>query len=442
MAPVAVAVAVTAPDHGDLDLDFTNLLGAADASQKDAWQAPVATATLPPTAPPDAPPQALTAAPMGAAILPPAPVIAASPAPIEPLDPVVEAGLQDAAVQFAEGDSAAAEAVLLGMLQADEVSATSADVLASALFDLYRATGQQDGFDVVAMDYAERFGRSPGEWFSLPELIGAGVPAQPSVSAPLMVLQQDAVWECPTVLGEAAVAVLTQRFACTSVPWYVDWSPLNEIESSAAGALSKLLSYWCANPVDLHLSGVEQLLRALENRTPEGDNRADPVWWRCRLDALCVLQRHDDFEGLALDYCVVYEVSPPSWKAPVCHFHQDLAPSGFGSLVDGPESVMGSEFSDDPAQYSRCELVGELVGDAPQALQHLQDASASAHHVVVSCALLIRSDFKVTDSILNWALICQSKNCHIQFVHVPRLVAVFFQMLGIDRYADILVRSN
>jgi len=315
-------------------------------------------------------------------------------------------------------------------------------MLASALFDLYRATGQQDGFDVVAMDYAERFGRSPGEWFSLPELIGEGVPAAPSATAPLMVLQQDAKWECPAVLNADALAALTRQFPGTSVPWYVDWSTLTAINSAAAEALAKLMAYWCNHAVDLHLSGVDTLLGVLAARTPEGDNSTSPVWWQIRLDALCVLQRHDDFEGLALDYCVVYEVSPPSWKAPACHFHQDIAPSGFGGLMDGPESEMGSDLGDDPAHYARCDLVGELTDDAGDVMQQLEAASASAHHVVVSCALLIRTDFKATDSILNWALICHSKGCHVQFVNVPRLVAVFFQMLGMDRYADILVRAN
>ena len=41
-----------------------------------------------------------------------------------------------------------------------------------ALFDLYRATGQAERFDALAIDFAARFGRSAPLWVSLPEQLG------------------------------------------------------------------------------------------------------------------------------------------------------------------------------------------------------------------------------------------------------------------------------
>ena len=441
-----------------MDLDFTGLLSAqggtevdtykaSDANVKDTVamplrgiEAPVHRADLAPlefTLSDSAPLRATKAAPVRVA---PAPAV---PVATVPLPEHVEAALQDAAMQFAGGDNATAETLLLSLLQDPSLTTASADVVASALFDLYRASGQQDGFDVVAMDYAERFGRSPGEWFSLPELLQSHAEAvhvvAPTVAA---TAASGKVWECPAVLSAAAVAALRLHFPGPKSAWHVDWFALSQIESEAAPALADVLNHWCTQPLELHWSGVESLLRALELQTPADDKTADPLWWRMRLDTLCILQRHDDFESLALDYCVVYEVSPPAWKAAACTFVQDHSPSDFGTLSEGPPSIFADDLPAVVGPYATCDLLGALVGEPVEALAKLSAAADRADNVVVSCALLVRMDFSAAGALLNWAIDREASGCQIQFVKVPRLIAVFFQMLGIERHAKILVRAN
>lgn len=367
----------------------------------------------------------------------------AAPAPPQPLPENIESALQDAAIHFAEGDSGSAETILLGLLQDSDVSEAAADVLASALFDLYRATGQQDGFDVVAMDYAERFGRSPGEWFSLPELLEghseAAIIVPPQRAA---VAAQDKVWESPGVLTCAAITDLRAHFTGPQAEWHVDWIALTDIEVDAAPMLAELFVYWSSHALELHWSGVESLINTLEARAPGDDASVDPLWWQLRLDALCILQQHDDFESLALEFCVLFEVSPPSWKASLCTFVRDQSASVFATLVDGPSSVPVDDSPSLTAPFATCEMVGEVVGEAPEAMGRLRSSAESADHVVVSCALVVRMDFTAAGGVLNWVIELQSRGCYVQFIHVPRLVAVFFQLLGIDRYAQISVRAN
>jgi hypothetical protein len=52
---------------------------------------------------------------------------------------------------------------------------------------------------------------------------------------------------------------------------------------------------------------------------------------------LRVMNRPDEFELTALDFCVTYEVSPPGWERPSCHF-QALAADG---AEDTGQSVLG-----------------------------------------------------------------------------------------------------
>ena len=440
--------AVTSDDLDNLDLDFTGLLSTPGSTAVDTWDAPATADTVPlplsaaPTEAPGLPPLVLNEIAVPVSRAPVIKPVVVAPPP-EPLPESIESALQEAAIQFAEGDSAAAEAVLLGLLQGQGIATGTADVLASALFDLYRATGQQDGFDVVAMDYAERFGRSPAEWFSVPELLAdhAAVSATPPLN-PMAAASQGKSWESPKLLTAQAIAALRSQFSAPHATWHVDWIALTDIAPEAVPAFAELLAHWCAQPVELHWSGVDALIRTLEAHSPADDNSVDPLWWRLRLDALCILQRHDDFESLALDYCVLYEVSPPSWSPAACTFVQEQSLSGFGALAEGPQTHAPDELPVLAGPFAACELVGEVCGETPDAMAKLMAAGESADHVVITCALTVRLDFPAAGAVLNWVIERQSNGCQVQFVQVPRLVAVFFQMLGIDRYAKVLVRAN
>jgi hypothetical protein len=63
--------------------------------------------------------------------------------------------------------------------------------------------------------------------------------------------------------------------------------------------------------------GLRDLLKQL---TPSGRRDVEQLWWELRMAVLRVMNRPDEFELTALDFCVTYEVSPPGWERPRCHF--------------------------------------------------------------------------------------------------------------------------
>jgi ABC-type transporter Mla MlaB component len=350
--------------------------------------------------------------------------------------------LQDAAIRFAEGDDAGAEAVLIAVLQAQNEQSGSADAFAAALFDFYRSTGQQDSFDVVAIEYAERFGRSAPEWFSVPDLLGRNVAALPVEQSGANVKSSQMVWECPPELGLQSVQALRASLALTQVPPHLHWGQLVAIHPDALSELANLFEKWCSQKVTLHFGGVGALEKTLKSATPASDMRVDHLWWRLRLDVLCVLRKHDDFEDVALDYCVLYEVSPPSWKDPQCECVYELASeSKPGHAADAKHSLF-SAFDQNSEEPATVELSGELLGDAVEVLHKLEHGVGGADHLVVSCARLIRVDFSAAGSILNWVAMREAAGCRIQFSNVPRLVAAFFNVIGISEHARIVLRTK
>jgi hypothetical protein len=200
--------------------------------------------------------------------------------------------------------------------------------------------------------------------------------------------------------------------------------------------LVSLFEQWCAQPVSLHFEGGEVLKSVLKSCTPRGDPRRGQMWWRLRLDALRTLGLRDEFEDVAVEFCLVYELSPPCWKDPLCSLNN------VASKPPGEQGATPSVDSNLPAKVdSAVELSGLLVGDSVDAIGKLGGMKSSTYFRI-SCTRLIRAEFMAAGNILNLADFRESEDYCIYFFDVPRLAATFFNVMGINEHAKVTVQTN
>lgn len=340
--------------------------------------------------------------------------------------------LQDAAIRFAEGDVAGAEAALLAVMQDATLDAAVADRCAWALMDLYRATDQSPAFDVVAIEYAQRFGRSAPEWYSIPHLLRNST-AVHQAQAP----QSGATWSSPPLLTAQAVAQMAA--AQQGATRRLQWGALQSMAPDALPALTKVLTQWAEQPVSLVFGGAEVFNALLEGATVTEQRETDPAWWLLRLEALRVQGAHEPFETVALDYCITYDVSPPSWLEAVCTY-SNMQPAG--DEATSPAELDRPAFVDTRAPEG-AELRGDLLGDA----QAVLDKLLAGEHIVgeplvIHCQRLLRVDFSAAGSMLNWLMQRRAEGVEVRFVQVPRLVGVFFQLMGVAEHASVAITTK
>ena len=362
--------------------------------------------------------------------------------------------LEEASIRFANGDDAGAEAGLMDVLR-PHGPRIDHDETWLTLFDLYRAIGQQDRFETAAIDFAGRFGRSAPQWFSMPEAVSRM--KAPAADAATSAAHPAATWTCPATMGTQTVAAMTIALGKATPPWRLSWVKLNAIDEAALDSLTRLFTQWASQPVQLRFIGSGKLEQVLKNATPSGDKSVNPAWWKLRMEVLRVMHRPDEFELVALDYCVTYEVSPPSWDRARCDYKalQDDGSDVVGHTLvgeafhDSVESGMSMGYSDTNAgghsqmsTVSTVELAGQILGDATEALTMLDQRMGNADIMVISCARLIRIDFSAAGSVLNWVTSRQVEGRQIQFVQVHRLVAAFFNVIGISEHARVLTRTD
>jgi ABC-type transporter Mla MlaB component len=407
--------------------------------------------------------------------------------PLEPFahDPLLE----EAAIRFANGDTQSAEeAMKSAAVDAALLGPDSSQAVWEALFDLYRATGQLDRFEAATLEYASVLSRSPPPWVSLPDRLaqrparsaapvrkrvptstrsgklgdavsastaaqGVGATGALSDDQAAEAFAAQAAWRAPARLTSASLTPLGLSPVGEGRVIHVDWSALQAIDDAAAPGLARLLSLWCDSAVQVRLAGGEQLHAVLRERTPSGQVAVAPEWWQLRLDALRLIGRVPDFEDAALEYCMTFEVSPPQWQAPRCQCvlvdpeSGDTMIEAAPSRIDSGASVWNAStvamsHDDFVLDDLSADLVGILQGEISDSIESLQAAAEGTTTLQVRCELLLRVDFAAAGALLNWAAAAQGNGQRVHFVGLHRLVATFFNVIGINESATVSIRVD
>jgi ABC-type transporter Mla MlaB component len=360
--------------------------------------------------------------------------------------------LEEAAIRFANGDFAGAQTALQDALQSRDSGLLNEEAWL-ALFDLYRATDNQTAFESLAIDYAGYFQRSSPQWISFPSQVQEIAPAPgdtPTV----------AHWRAPAALGIQSVATAKASLAKTASPWRVDWSRLVRVEEAALPHLIELIRAWCQCAGDqFRFTGADVLMALLIRETPPNHPQIAQNWWHLRMDMLRLVHRPDEFEIVALEYCITYEVSPPSWEPALCSCKicDASGASQQGGLTiiqagttelslssfSGSASYDNSRLTETPAlRETAIELSGHIYGDPQEAIDMLNAALEGADVMVISCEKLIRIDFSAAGALLNWVVAQQQEGRQVHFVQLHRMILAFFHVIGISDHARTSVRLH
>ncbi|NML47921.1 STAS domain-containing protein [Ramlibacter sp. G-1-2-2] len=358
--------------------------------------------------------------------------------------------LEEASIRFANGDDEGAEAGLLDVLGPAGTRVNHEETWLT-LFDLYRASGKQDRYEPAAIEFASRFGRSAPQWFSLPEIVGRmNSPAQQAAASGANI----ADWTSPAVFGTQTVAAMNAALAKAQQPWRLNWSKLTTLAEAAVEPLTKLFTQWAGQTVQLRFIGADNLDRVLRDATPSGDRNVAAAWWKLRMEFLRVIHRPDEFELVALDYCVTYEVSPPSWDSSRCEYkplqadgtyaggHTIVGESVMSSILTGYGDSQAPGMTSQLSTVATVELSGLILGDGKEALDVLDAKLGEADVMVISCARLMRIDFTAAGTLLNWVTARVAEGRQVQFIEVHRLVAAFFNVIGISEHARVGMRNE
>ncbi|MFG6441809.1 hypothetical protein [Roseateles sp. LKC17W] len=365
-------------------------------------------------------------------------------APLEVQEVVHDPELDEAVIAFANADYDASEHALTELVRPGGSRNLHGETWL-VLFDHYRATGAQGKFEALAVEYAQQFGLSAPQWFSMPRLVAEST--RQAGRSPMGKAGQVS-WSAPAHLTVDDVLTLAKRAETLPMPWVFDWGALDEIEIPAAIQLRDLFYRWAQQQVDQRWMGGDHFLAQLKELAPVGERDTDPALWMLRLEALRLTNRPDQFDEAAIDYCVTYEVSPPSWERAKCRVRigsegaSTNSPATSTLHAEAVSSFLDTSVLDPAHVAAQVELQGQLSGDISDTLRAMAVEVGEASLINISCTKLIRLDFMAAGDLLNWVLSRRSENRTVVFNDAHRLVALFFGAMGINEHAKVKVRIN
>ena len=328
------------------------------------------------------------------------------------------------------GDQAGAMAIdvngsaLPGVLEEAAILYSNGQSQPAALA-LQQALGDRPAFDALALEYAARFESSPPGWN---EQLGTGSNAARAVTA-----NGTAVVDFPAIL-DASIDAQTDSIVAASArrrETTVDFSRVEAVDADAADALLRLFRHFEKSPKALVVRGAEALFSAARNAIEPGRRDASDGGWMLALQALRVLGRQQAFEDLSIEYCVTYEVSPPSWE-----------PIGGGIRAGDPVapgvSAQLASAHEGPGSFA---LRGDVLGRMQAELQALRAHAALRGDVFVDCRGLRRMEFVAAGDLLNEVVALRSAGKQVVFVEPNYLVYALMLVMGLQDLAEIRRRK-
>jgi anti-anti-sigma regulatory factor len=241
------------------------------------------------------------------------------------------------------------------------------------LFDLYQVTGREADFDSIAIDYASHFEASPPAYKPLAAHPGQARSATAFAGAtPTAVLSGR--------LDAQSGPVLARVLAPSPSPVVrIEFQAIAHVTPDGCALLLQALQRLRKDGRELMLAGADHLVALLRPMLAIGARAASQAPWLLLLELLLLAGREKDFEETAMDYCVTYEISPPSFEAPrrpVAH-------------VGAAPAVAGDRFL----------LPDVIEGDAAALLAAI-GAHADKHGaLVLDCSRLARIDYMAATAL-------------------------------------------
>jgi anti-anti-sigma regulatory factor len=418
-----------------MELDFTKSIAAPPPLAPPAAQPPPA---APPAAaagkpqiergfnPSAKPAPAKPAAPAPAKPAPVAPGLAAPPSQgvasvmmMEVQESPFEAApvLEEAAILYANHQDDAAMGALEDAVKSGKLPNTAARQAALMLFDLYENLGRRENFEDAALDFAVRFETSPPAFND-----------RSKVKDPSLMTGGGQYFAFTGHLDNNAGKQfeLLKKAAEKDPVLRVEFGKIDTVAAEGAEMLLNFLKTSKKSGHDLIFSNADHLMKLLGGMTDTGRNTDPEVLWLLLLELYQMQFMQSAFEETALNYCITYEVSPPSWVEP------KKVPAN--TPVVAPTALQIPQ----DAFY----LKGEIEGGAEELFKSASTYATDKSLVIIDVFDVKRLDFIAGGSFLNMVSALRGMGKKVEIRNPSPLIGALLVTMGFTSHAGITRRSK
>lgn len=353
----------------------------------------------------------------------------------------------EVAILFANGQAGPAEAILRESLESGAVSGLQATLGWRMLLELVQQRDDNAEFDRLALEFAANLGETAPAWVDYPSEgappIAKAAAAKPAVKAapatPTPAGEPGTV-VLPAALDAAIVQPLEQlkRLSQQYAQLTLDASAVASADAVGAELLLRVIRAFKKASHQLVFIGPENLIPALRAAVEPGRRDPSDAAWMLLIEVHRLLGDQAEFEETAIQYCITFEVSPPSWEAPTANFHVRPAVPRVAAAVIEAEAVA----PEPEAAVPGLAWTGTIARDGEPAFGLLLEALRHDKHAVVDCTRLRRIEFNAATTLLSVLTRATQAGGKVELREVNPLVAQLLQLLGLAGLATLSLRSR
>ncbi|BAN34167.1 hypothetical protein SCD_n00318 [Sulfuricella denitrificans skB26] len=292
------------------------------------------------------------------------------------------------------------------------------------LFDIYQIQGKKALFEELALEFVVKFERSAPTWSDdkVPGVqtenpkAGGGTAVEGYVAL-TGILQGD----------KDSLFLNLEQVAQKGAGLRLDFARLEGLDASGSRRLVETLQGLKKSGkkiTPISVPHVTELLKALLGQGSEDEE----AHWQLLLNLYQCQGMETEYEDLAVEYAITFEMSPPSWESmPPCRQPVEAV------MADTPDEL--------PHDEDTFFMRGVISADSAQQLQDLKNFAASRSEVYLDMADVSRVDFV---SIGDFVGVLVGLNCggkKLLVRNANEMIRALFGVMGVDQFADILKRK-
>ncbi|QLI80655.1 STAS domain-containing protein [Chitinibacter fontanus] len=290
------------------------------------------------------------------------------------------------------------------------------------LFELLQQYNQREAFEALGLEYVVEFEKTPPTW-QAQQAVEKHKPAASAYFALSGKLSHDSI--------DKQIQAFYQLHQ-NNDQLRMDLSKVTEIDTISAAELLAALQQSHKKPNSIQLIGSHIVLEILRRHIEVGRRHpAEAPFWLLLIELHQVLGLQDEFENLAVDYAITFEVSPPSWDA-------RQAPKSVEQIARA-EAQAQAELK--AAEQDKNTLSGAITTAHPEQLAQLAKLVEKSLAPVIDLRHIQRIDFDSAGQMLNLAMQWLQEGRQVRFINVNPLVSTLLRVMSISEMISVELRK-
>lgn len=290
------------------------------------------------------------------------------------------------------------------------------------LFEVFQIQGEKPQFEELALEFVVKFECTAPIWSDAKVL---GIQAEKSNEG----VAVDGYIALTGILrgDKDSLFQNLEQVAQKGGGLRLDFARLEGLEASGSRRLMETLQGLKKSGKKVTPISVPHVTGLLKSKLGQG-GEDEQAHWLLLLSLYQCLGMQAEFEDLAVEYAIAFEVSPPSWEAmPQCR---------------QPAAVATANAPDEqPHDENTFYMSGVISSASGQQLQDLANFAATRNEVYLDMSAVPRVDFVSVGDFVSVLVRLNGGGKKLLIRNANEMICGLFGLLGVDQFASVLKRK-